>query len=208
MLIISVTITSYLVKHHQKIYISNIKLLSLFDSIFPAFRHVGIKGEKAKKRKYILFGCDRMGKIILKNLEKLGKEMLIIDNNPEIVDSLLKEKKYCFYGDATNEEILKKIDFKNAKILISTMPNLDDNIFILKYAKSENEDLKIVLNAKNQDDAIRLYKEGASYVIIPLILSGEYVSKNISDIISHRGNFKILKKKHLKHLMEEFMASI
>jgi len=198
--VISIATTTYFIKYDEKLYNKLSKYLGLIE-IFPRKYHeLGFKTKT--KPKIVLFGCHRMGTIILKALSKMRKHVLVVDFNPAVITKLMKQKINCIYGDATNPELLENINFKEMEIVISTIPNEDENEHLIKYAKSKNSKLLILVVANNLFEALNLYEAGADYVILPPIVGGERISHILSDIVKARKDIKELKKRHLKHLIE------
>ena len=76
-----------------------------------------------------------MGTIYLKNLEKQKEKILVLDYNPEIIQALSKQKVSCIYGDVDSTELLNQIPSSNLRIVLSTVPSKDDNLFIIKHFK-------------------------------------------------------------------------
>ncbi len=85
-----------------------------------------------------------------------------------------------------------------AKVLISTIPDLEDNLLLLKELKHENRRAKIVVMALEVGDAKTLYKEGADYVVLPNLAGGRQIAKIIQE--NHLDNIENLKQKDQKYL--------
>ena len=85
-------------------------------------------------------------------------------------------------------------------MIISTVPNEEDNLFLLQYSKKINPKIRVLVTAKHKYEADKLYEKGADYVIIPHILSGEKVSVILRNILKNRYYTKKIKEKHTKFL--------
>jgi Kef-type K+ transport system membrane component KefB len=133
-------------------------------------------------RKIILFGCHRMGSLFLKEFEKEKKDILVVDYDPDIIESLINKKIPCIYGDYMNKEVLEKANLSNAEIIISTITDLEDNLVLIKEVKKVNNKARVFIVARRISEAFKLYDAGADYVILPKIISG-------------KSGFKLLKKK-------------
>jgi Kef-type K+ transport system membrane component KefB len=151
-------------------------------------------------KKIILFGCHRMGSLILKELKEHDKEVLVIDYNPDIIKSLIKNKISCIYGDFVNEEVLQKVNLKKAEIVLSTVPNLDDNLFFIKKAVKLNPKLILFITAERISEAIKLYQAGADYVILPQVLGGKETFEVLNKIGKDKKSLRKIKKEHLEYL--------
>lgn len=193
--IITITLTTYLARFEDKIYLFLSPFLAVFEKLSLKAQPVETK-ETHIDSPIILVGCDRMGSVLLKMLEKKHKEQIcVIDSNPEIISRLTKEKICCMYGDITNKELLERISFEGSPLVISTIPQFEDNMFLIRYANRKNRRSTLIAVAANPVDANELYSAGADYVIIPKILTGESLSHMLKKYLSDRNYFKELKSK-------------
>lgn len=149
-------------------------------------------------KEVVIFGCHRIGSLILRDMEKQKDNLMVVDYNPQIIKSLIDKKIPCIYGDFMHEEILEKINLKNSKIFISTIPEFEDNIELIKKIKRVNKSAIVIIVAGNIKEASKLYSLGADYVILPQFISGE----KISDLIgkAKKGGVGKMKSEHKKYL--------
>jgi len=193
--IITIILTSYFIKHEEYVYEKVKKFLSVFEGMNVFKQDLGYKDEN-RNEEIVLFGCNRMGSLFLNVFKKLGKNICVVDNNPEIVKCLMKDKVECIYGDASNLEVFGKIN-KNVKLVVSTVPDEDLSLFLIRHFKKK----KVIVTTEHVSEALELYKEGAAYVIIPHVLSGELIAGVLRKIV--KGGFKglgKLKEEHVRHL--------
>jgi len=112
----------------------------------------------------------------------------------------------AMYGDAGDSELLDRLDFKKAKLIISTIPTKSDNLLLIEKAKKSNKKIIIYVTANQIEEALSLYDAGADYVILPHFLGGEHASlligklNNVAKIVSN----KIKHIRELKH--REFLG--
>jgi Kef-type K+ transport system membrane component KefB len=201
--IVTMILTSYLVEFREYIYEFFNPLLKLFEKVFgrnkPQLEYI----KKNKEINFVLCGKHRMGSIIYKHF-KNKRRLLVIDNNPDVISKLMKEKAPCIYGDIRNAEVLDKLNLRKIKTIISTVPDVNDNAFLLKYIKSKNKKINIIVTANHNYEAIKLYELGADYVIMPHLLSGERVTHMIQKFIKRRSYLKSMSKRHLTQLAEDY----
>jgi len=184
-----------MITYDNKLY----KVFKSFAKLFERKRIHMLEYIPAKKYDIILCGCDRMGKRILKTLKQLKKSVLVVDFNPEIIKELIEEKQACIYGDIGDLEVIRRLPLKQISLIISTIPDVDDNKLILRKAKAANRRIVAFVTASMVDEALELYKAKADYVILPKFLSGERVSMLIEDL---KGNLKNILKYKIKHMGE------
>jgi len=198
--VVSMIVASYVIDYQGTIYGLLSRPLSLFDKL--GWRKEKLEYfTKGKKKSVILFGCHRMGYVFLRTFNKLHKEVLVVDYNPEVINKLMKDKVSCMYGDVSNREVLKKIKFNNAKIVVSTVRRVEDNTLLIKYVKKNNPKTLVFVTAEHLHEALDLYEAGADYVILPHILSGERISSLIKRILKKKVELISLRNKHIKHLL-------
>jgi len=199
--IVSMVLTSYFI-HYER------KLSNLFSSMLSVFENLSLKTKrihffaKKKKPKIVLFGCHRMGSIFLKSLERIGKKVLVVDYNPEIIEELINKKKDCLYGDIMNLEVLKLANVKHANFIISTVKDEERTLFLLDYVKRCNKKAKLIVTARFVKEALLYYSKGADYVIVPHILTAEKISDFLRRLVKKRSGIGKIKKSHIKHLRE------
>ncbi len=190
--------STYLILYSHKIYF----VLSRFLTIFER------KGKKVDEHKHhkedkydiILFGYNRIGFDILESLKKIKKKFLVVDYDPEVIAKLSKEGYNGRYGDANNSELLNELNLSKAKMVISTIPMVDTNLLLINKIREENKKAIISVVSHQIDDAILLYDEGATYVLMPHFLGGKQFSAMIEDNKFNINKFLKEKIVHLKHL--------
>ncbi|MEI7718490.1 MAG: cation:proton antiporter [archaeon] len=175
--ILSMSLTVFLMEKENKIYTFFMKTISFLNFI-PVKENMGYMAKSDKS--ILIIGCDRMGKIILKDfLATHRDDVVVLDYNPEVI-ALLKEKKIsCIYGDIESPDILESIDVNKLTRVICTAPNLTDARLILKRIRAENPSAKVILTAQTNEEALDLYDQGADYVMLPRFTAGEVVANII-----------------------------
>ncbi len=143
--------------------------------------------EKGLKNHIVIFGAHRMGQRVVEYLKEKEEKFIVVERDPEVVKYLGRRGVYCIYGDANNEDILKKISLNESKLVILTIPYADISSFVIRKAKRGNEKVKILARAHSEIDSERLYKAGADVVIIPEFVSAEKIVKKIDHFLHGKG---------------------
>ncbi|MBI4147463.1 cation:proton antiporter [Candidatus Woesearchaeota archaeon] len=195
--LITIAISSYLVLYAGKIYPYVSKYLSVFEkkNVKAAIPRWGYN-----RYDVLLFGCDRVGHDLVILLKKMKKKFLVVDHNPEIVSSLNKKGIKCIYGDASDLELLDELHLSQLKMVVSTIPNFEINAAIINKVKNTNSSAILVIVSHRAEEAIELYEQGASYVILPHLLGGYHASLLIEKHGLNFDNFLKEKIRHLEHL--------
>ena len=154
----------------------------------------------------ILVGAEQMGNDILDflttKIKETNQSLVVVDFNPAIVESLTAGNVNVIFGDISDPEVLEQLNLSEAMLIITTVPDLVDNINLIKFAKKNGYAGPIIAASYWLHDAIKLYEIGADYVVVPEEVGGKHVARVLSD---HWENLKEIKKTKSKHF-EELLA--
>jgi len=195
--IITMALTSYFFQYERWLYSKIEKFLGLFEKISENIIVDNVP--KKIKKDVLLVGCDRIGYNIFNTLRKLKQSFIVVDYNPEIVKDLMKKRIPCIYGDIGDVEILRRLNLKDLKTIISTAPDKASSLLLLRKTKEVNKDAIVMVTCLTIEDALDLYEAGADYVILPHFLGGERVSLFLEEI---KGDVKKVMEYKLAHLKE------
>ena len=194
--LITITLSTYMIIYSNSFYKKVSNIISVFERKNP-------KKEEKVKKKYdaILFGYNRIGFSILKSLKRLRQKYLVIDFDPDVVADLSKLRIPCLYGDAFDSELLTELPLDKIKLAVSTIPDFETNVLLIESIRMVNPYAVIIVRAHQIKEALDLYKEGATYVLTPHFLGGEYIAKMIRTLKTRR-EYKDEKRKHIEMLTE------
>lgn len=149
-----------------------------------------------------LFGCHRVGSDFLSVIKKQHRPFVVVDVDPQVIEDMRQRRIQAIFGDLENRELLEQLSIEKAKLIVSTVPDLSLQIHLLRYLKRKRAKSIVILVAHEVQDALELYRMGASYVILPHFLGGNYASQ----LVTHHGYnadlFEVERAKHLKHLKQ------
>ncbi|MBU1136424.1 MAG: cation:proton antiporter [Nanoarchaeota archaeon] len=194
--LITIAGSTYLILYSDKLY-------SFLSEYLSWFERRGIKKNKLEESEdydAILFGYNRIGFDILQSFKKLKKKFLVVDYNPETISKLSEEKIDYKYGDADDIEFLDDIKIEKAKIIVSTVPEFDTNVLLIDKIRESNKKSIVIVISHNLDEANELYNKGATYVIMPHFLGGNYVSMMINKYGTNPNKFLEERKKHIRYI--------
>ena len=115
---------------------------------------------------------------------------------------MIERKIPCIYGDLGNREVLKRLNLHNAKMVISTVPNEQDNGFLINYIKKHNPKVVVIVMSPHGSGAVKMYERGADYVIVPHLLSGEMVARFLRELMENKKDIGDIRLRHMKHLRD------
>ena len=83
-------------------------------------------------------------------LKKNKQSFIVIEKDPSIVDKIIEDGFLYLTGDATEDEVLLKAGIKNAKSIISTLPDDSQNVFVVLTARKLCYKIDITSRAASQ----------------------------------------------------------
>jgi voltage-gated potassium channel Kch len=128
----------------------------------------------------VIFGYGRVGFEFVRTAQKLGISYVVVDYNPETVSNLRGDGVSFRFGDAEDVEFLDEIHLEKATIVVSTIPDPNVNLLLVRHYRAKNSEGIIVVVSHNVPETRELYLEGASYVVMPHFLGAEHASKMIT----------------------------
>ncbi len=121
---------------------------------------------------YIVCGYGRMGKIVARELKHEKLKYAVIEKNEVILDSDEKNETLIIQGDATRDDLLKRVGIEHAKCLISVLPTDAENLYVVLSARGLKPDLLIVARAGEEGSEQKLLRAGADRVVSPYHIGG------------------------------------
>ena len=180
---------------------------ALFKFLSPAlgvFERRRTKPESKEEESYdaILIGCHRVGNDFLPSIQKLRLPYVVVDFDPHVIAELAHRGVRARYGDASDNEFLEAIGIAKAKVVVSTAPEFETNEFLLSKIRKTNPKSTIVVTAERIEDAERLYADGASYVVMPHHVGGNYAAQLLARYGADDRKYAGERARHLEHIRE------
>ena len=129
------------------------------------------------KDHYIVCGYGRMGKVICNEFKARGVPFVVVEREQQELDA--DDDSLIIYGDATRDELLKKMGIEKAKGLISVLDSDAQNLYVVLSARGLNKDLFIVARANEEGADYKLTRAGADKVVSPYHIGGLRISHTI-----------------------------
>ncbi len=194
--VITIIITTYIVQHQHKIYKHLHQDLEIFEFISSKKQQMEYL-PKNRKTEVILFGCNRVGQDILQQLIEDGKEVIVVDYNPDIIKYLMQKKIPSIYGDIDDPGFLDSLRLKQPGLFISTIRDVFGSKLLIQHIKRINKKSIIIVTAATIPEALTLYKEEAHYVILPYLISSEFVAGMLTKIFRRPDRLGPMRRKHI-----------
>ncbi|MXV61943.1 potassium transporter [Natronorubrum sp. JWXQ-INN-674] len=105
----------------------------------------------------IIVGGGRVGLSLAERLERDGENVLLIDNDPDAVETAQKRGLRALEGDGTDADVLERAGAADAKTVIATAPDDDVNLLACQLAKT-TFDVERVASRVNQPDNVDAFE--------------------------------------------------
>ena len=135
--------------------------------------------EKNKKQ-YVVLGMGRFGISVARTLYSLGHDVLGVDNDEEIVQSLSNELTHVVSADLLDEETFKALGLRNFDVAIVAVGDLEASMMCTLMLKETGIPF-ILAKASTSLHGRMLEKIGADKVIYPERDMGIRVGHNLAD---------------------------
>jgi len=119
------------------------------------------------KSHYVVCGYGRIGKVICHRLLHENFDVVVIDKNPDLAQTLDGLGFVYICGDATDEAVLLKAGIQQAKVLIAALGADTDNVFLVLTGRQLAPELNIVARAGTEAAKAKLSAAGANTVEAP-----------------------------------------
>jgi Kef-type K+ transport system membrane component KefB len=200
--IITIASSTYLMHYDDKLFVHFDQIgIRMFEK--PATRH---DQRTNGNYPYILFGYEKGGHEFVHAFRQMKERYVVVDYDPAVTDVLESRQLPYVYGDATDPELLAEVGVPSAKLIISTFTDFHTSQQLVKHISHMNPHAILIASADNQEEAIKLYQLGSSYVMIPHYIGSEKISSFVRKSGLSKSAFKDYRDKHLKYLEQQFGA--
>lgn len=157
----------------------------------------------------ILAGYGRFGQIIGRFLTAQKIPLTVLEKDPDQIELLRKFGFKGYYGDASRLDLLKSAGAAKAKLLIISVSDPEDSLFIVALAKQHFPNLKLYARARNRRHAYELHKAGVDYYKRDTFDSSLTMAREVMAFLGHspesiRRKAKIFANLDEKNLRDSF----
>lgn len=179
LILVSIILSAIMLHNVDKICFGACDFFSLLERA-KIFNPPKINGLMHGKK--VLIGCHRAGRSIINCLDDY-KDIVVMDFDINTVDKMREKGLTAVYCDATDKRSLREFELCRAKMVISTIPFLKDNLVIAEFINENCRGMKkpwMVFLAKNKSEVRSLYDSGADLVLDPYVS----VADDFANVIS------------------------
>lgn len=188
--------SAYLIKYDESIF-------RLFERHLRFFERKVTRLEQENESQHfpiVLFGYQKGGHEFLKTFRGMKKKFLVVDYDPDAIETLERQDAPFLYGDATDPELLEEMRLDKSRLIVSTMSDFETNRFLCHWLNTNNSHAVFICSADNAEQASELYSDGAAYVMLPHYIGSEKISSFIKRNGFSKSEFKAFREKHLIYL--------
>ncbi len=204
--VITSVVSTYMIKYNQPLqaFVSRGLPYIGFKDLVSA---PADKSEEPAKEIAIL-GFFRVASAFLREVEAeedgLKDKIVVVDLNPQVLQSLPRHGVKVVYGDISNPETLHHAGIDAAKLVISTIPDEilvgTDNLKLIDRIKKIAPEARIIVTAESPSRALALYNAGADYVYLPNQLAARHLLPVVERLL--RGAEVVIRDEEMARLAE------
>lgn len=161
----------------------------------------------------LIIGMGRFGTNLATELQKLGNQLMIVDEREDIIENLAPSFTDCYIGNCTKENVLKTLDVKSFDICFVTIGTNFESSLVITILLKKLGAKKIVAKASQEIQANILKNIGADEVIYPerdmaQSLAVKFSASNVFDYIELSDEYGIFEIPVLSYWIGETIMKI
>jgi len=199
--LITIFTSSYIITYNEQVF----DFLKPFFALFGPDKHKQTEDKEEIYDAFVL-GYHRIGWKVCEALAEKNIKYAVVDYNPEAIKRLKERHISAFFGDATDIEFLETLSLDKAKIIVSTIPEYEDELVLFKYIRKHNKKAIIIGNLYHNTYLDDLYEAGANYVMMTHLLGGQWISDIIKDGPWSEKTFADLRKNQKEEMQLRFTS--
>lgn len=164
-------------------------------------------------KQIMVIGCGRFGSSVAKTLSKLGHDVMVVDQNPDIIRDISEYVAHAVQMDALDEASFRTLGIRNFDVAVVAIgSDLEASIMGTLIAKEAGVPT-VIAKAMSEIHGKLLTKIGADKIVYPerdmgMRVAFGLVTPNILDVIEFSSDYSIIetvaleewKNKSLKEL--------
>jgi Kef-type K+ transport system membrane component KefB len=198
--LVTIAISTYLMTYSDRLFDILGPHLKLFERAKAQYE------QKEARHNYelVLFGYQRGGNEFVKVFRSLKKRFVVVDYDPEVIDTLERADVNYLYGDVTDAELLDEVGLEHSRLIVSTITDHAANALLLNFINKANPSAVVILHADTVEEASELYELGASYVMMPHYIGSEKIGAFIRRSGFKKSEFRKFRDRHLAYLQSHY----
>jgi Kef-type K+ transport system membrane component KefB len=178
--LITIGTSTYLINYSHELYQRVAPFLDIFERKYP-FREISDDIVAKDPFDVIIFGLGMYGNNIAKSLDAAGYRVFGIDFDPRTVNRWNRKGRHAQYGDADDPELMEILP-GNTQCVISTLPDKQINLALIKYLKNAGYKGKIAVTSYYGRTAKELELAGADLILLPFVDASENIIDKLKSL--------------------------
>jgi glutathione-regulated potassium-efflux system ancillary protein KefC len=112
----------------------------------------------------IIAGFGRVGQIAGRLLMASGIKVTVLDNDPDLIETLRRFGFRVFYGDATRLDLLEAAQAGKARLLINAIDDMEASLKLTDLVKEQFPDIRMIARARNVTHVFELRSRGVELI--------------------------------------------
>jgi len=164
--LITIGLSTYMIIYSHQIFDFVAPVLGIFEKK-NTYREISVKQAEIIHIDVIIFGLGRYGNNIALSLEQEGRIVMGVDFDPKAVERWKHMGRLAQLGDAEDPDLHEILPLSRTKLIISTLPDYNINLYLLKTLKANKYQGRIALTQHQPDYAHKLMEAGADLILFP-----------------------------------------
>lgn len=184
--LVTISVCTYMVLNAQTLYERLKPWLFRFERKIPFRERVSLDTDKIDPE-VIIIGLGRYGGQLAQRLHKDGVRVLGVDFDPERVRELRRHSLRVVFGDAESTELADMLPLRDARWVVSTLPNTDINRALIANLRQHGYSGSVAAVAHTKEDVHTLTQAGASTVFLPYADATEFAAETLYHSLKEKG---------------------
>lgn len=126
---------------------------------------------------FIVCGFGRVGRSAAQELQQAGAPFVVIDRNPERVESAIHVGMLAVQADSTRDQTLREVGIARSRGLVAALATDADNLFVILSARNLNPKLSVAARVDEEEAQEKLRRAGAGVVFAPYSNAGHQLAQ-------------------------------
>lgn len=157
--------------------------LTLFVAMVVEGKVRGLLGRRQLERKIdklsrhvIVCGFGRVGRRVTAELTEQGRDVVVVDNDPDRTAAAEAAGVLYVLGDAQEQSVLETAGIERAETLVATLASDADNVFLTLTVRQVSPKLRVIAQARELSSQDKLLKAGATRVVCPQVIGATQIA--------------------------------
>jgi Kef-type K+ transport system membrane component KefB len=118
--------------------------------------------EAPERDHVLLLGCGEHGMLVLESLLLFGHSVVVVDDDPAVVERLQDAGVPCIRGDGADAAVLRSAGAARAEVIVSTLRRAVDNETVLRVAPG----VPVVVRVFGPEEGERIRRLGGHPIVV------------------------------------------